>query len=248
MHWLGTIVLALGAISFPARGDVTVFAAASLKEALDAQARAFERSTGERIVAVYGASYALARQIDSGAPADLFIAADVDSMNYLAERHLVDNRIVLLRNRLVLIAPAGSTAELVIAPGFPLASVLRNDRLAMGNPDSVPAGRYAKHALQSLGVWESVANRVARTENVRAALALVARGEAPLGIVYATDALAERRVRMLGTFPVDSHAPIVYPAAVVSGSKSSRVRAFLDFLASAAARGTWLRYGFALDG
>jgi len=241
-------VLSLGVLSFAARADVTVFAAASLKEALDAQARAFERDSGQRIVAVYGASHALARQIDAGAPADIFIAADVESMDYLADRRLVDSRVVLLHNRLVLIAPAGSTAELSIAPGFPLASALRNDRLAMGNPDSVPAGKYAKRALQSLGVWESVANRVARTENVRAALALVARGEAPLGIVYATDALAERRVRVLGTFPADSHAPIVYPAAVVSGSKSPRARAFLDFLASAAARRTWERYGFTLDG
>ena len=152
--WLGIIVLALGAFSFPARADVTVFAAASLKEAMDAQARTFERGTGEHIVTVYGASHALARQIDAGAPADLFIAADIESMDYLADRRLVDSRIVLLRNRLVLIAPTSSTVELAIAPGFPLASALRNDRLAIGNSDSVPAGRYAKRALQSLGVWE----------------------------------------------------------------------------------------------
>jgi molybdate transport system substrate-binding protein len=246
-HWVAVFLIA--GVAAPACADVTVFAAASLKEALDAQVRIFQRDTAERVTVAYGASTALARQIEAGAPADLFIAADAESMDYVDGHGLVDHRsrVILLKNRLALIAPANSAANLPIVPGFALAAALGDGKLAMGNPGSVPAGKYAKRALQSLAVWESVEKHVARTENVRAALALVARGEAPLGIVYTTDARAEPRVRVLGLFPESSHPPIVYPVAVVAGRKSPRAQALLNYLASDAARSIWQSHGFALD-
>jgi molybdate transport system substrate-binding protein len=240
--------LALSAVvAFAAQGPaLTVFAAASLKDALDEQVRQFEGETNTPVVVSYAGSNVLAKQIESGAPADLFISADLDWMDYLDGRKLLapGSRHDLLGNRLVLIAPATATSALKIAPSFGLAAALGPNRLALANPDSVPAGKYAKEALQSLGVWEGVEKQVARTENVRAALALVARGEAPFGIVYATDARAEKNVRVVDVFPPATHAPIVYPIAIVAGSKSPAVRAFVDFLDSALARGTWERFGF----
>ena len=228
--------------------DVTVFAAASLKEALDDQARQFETATGNRVVIAYGASNALARQIESGAPADLFISADRDWMDDVEQKKLVmpGTRVDLLRNALVLIAPASSNSALKIAPHFPLAAALGTDKLAMANPDSVPAGKYGKAALERLGVWGSVERQVARAENVRAALALVSRGEAPLGIVYATDAYADKGVRIIDTFPATTHPPIVYPAALTAASHSPAAKALLDYLESPAARSTWEKYGFGL--
>ncbi len=152
----------------------------------------------------------------------------------------------LVRNALVLIAPATSTTGLKIAPGFALAAALRGDKLALANPDSVPAGRYAKRALEAQGVWGSVERQVARTENVRAALALVSRGEAPFGIVYRTDAIADTGVRIVDTFPADSHPPIVYPAAIVAGDRSPAARPLLDYLRSAPAAAIWEAHGFAV--
>ena len=227
---------------------VTVFAAASLKEALDAQARHFEADTGNKVVVSYGGSNALAKQIEAGAPADVFLSADADWMDYLDTRRLLapGTRVDLLGNRLVLIVPAASTSTLKIAPNFALASALGAERLALANPDSVPAGKYGKAALTALGVWPSVETKVARTENVRAALTLVARGEAPYGIVYATDALAEPRVRVLDAFPANTHPPVVYPIAVIATSRSpAAARALVAHLASEAARARWQRYGFA---
>jgi molybdate transport system substrate-binding protein len=237
--------MALGACVALA-ADVTVFGAASLKEALDAQARQFEKDTGNRVVVSYGASSTLARQIEAGAPADVFISADVDWMNDLDERHLVrpQTRVDLLHNRLVLIAPASSEAVLKIAPAFDLAGALAGGKLAMANPDSVPAGRYGQRALEHLGVWQRVRNDVARAENVRAALALVSRGEAPFGVVYATDAMADHGVRVVDTFPASSHPPIVYPAAQTVTSRSAAAKPLLDYLRSAAARPVWEKYGF----
>ena len=228
--------------------DVTVFAAASLKEALDDQARQFETATGNRVVIAYGASNALARQIESGAPADLFISADRDWMDDVGQKQLLmrATRVDLLRNALVLIVPASSKSALKIAPHFALAAALGSDKLAMANPDSVPAGKYGKAALEQLGVWSSVERQVARAENVRAALALVSRGEAPFGIVYATDAYADKGVRIVDTFAATSHPPIVYPAAVIATSKSPAAKALLAYLRSAAARSTWEKYGFGL--
>jgi len=229
-----------------AAADVTVFAAASTKEALDEQSRQFEASSGNKVVISYGASNALAKQIEAGAPADLFISADLDWMDYVDQRRLLmpDTRVNLLRNTLVLIAPASSKASLTIGPNFGLAAALGQDKLAMANPDSVPAGKYGKAALEKLGVWSSVEKHVARAENVRAALALVSRGEAPFGIVYSTDALADKGVRVVGTFPSDSYPPIVYPAAQLASSKSSAGKLLMDYLRSPSARPTWEKFGF----
>ena len=227
--------------------DLLLFAAASLKESMDEQTRAFEAKTGHRVIVSYGASNALARQIEAGAPVDVFISADNDWMEYLDSRKQLaaGTRVELLKNALVLVAPSASTLTLEIKADFPLARALGDGKLAMANPDSVPAGKYGKSALQSLGVWASVERHVVRAETVRSALVLVARNEAPLGIVYATDALAEKRVKVLGTFPASSHPAIVYPAAVVASStKSTVARALLDFLTSADARRIWTKHGF----
>jgi molybdate transport system substrate-binding protein len=238
--------LACGAWSARA-AEVTVFAAASLKEALDAQAKRFEADTGNKVVVSYAASNTLAKQIDAGAPANLFISADLDWMDYIEQHGQVapGSRVNLLRNTLVLVAPAASPAALKIGPGFDLASALGSNKLAMANPDAVPAGKYGKAALESLGVWASVEKQVVRTENVRAALAFVARGEAAFGIVYRTDALAEKGVRIVDTFPASSHPAILYPAARIAGRDSAAAKALLDYLGSAAARGVWESYGFA---
>ncbi len=240
------LMLSVGVAS-PATGvTVTVFAAASLKEAMDAQARRFEADTGNKVIVSYGASNALARQIEAGAPADIFISADLDWMDYLEQRgQLVSgSRMNLLRNELVLIAPAASKAVLRIAPNFALAAALGTEKLAMANPDSVPAGRYGKAALTALGVWTGVERQTVRTDNVRAALALVARGEAALGIVYKSDALAEKNVRIVDTFLETTHAPIVYPGALVAPDKKPAARALLAFLRSGTARPVWEKYGF----
>jgi molybdate transport system substrate-binding protein len=245
------IASGLPSVARAAQGDgrLTVFAAISLKEALDEIVRAYEARSGERVTLVYAGTPALARQIEQGAPADLFVSADREWMDHLAARGLVDtgSRTDLVGNALVLI---GSTidpardAPLRIAPGFDLATPLRGEWLAMADPDTVPAGRYARAALQKLGVWEQVRRRVVRAENVRVALALVGRGEAPLGIVYRTDALAEPSVRILDTFPADSHPPIVYPAARIAASRAPGALALLRALAEPDARRVWERRGF----
>ena len=235
-------------VSISHAATVTVFAAASLKESMDDQARQFEARTGDKVVVSYGASNALAKQIEAGAPADLFISADLDWMDYLDQRRLLatSTRVTLLRNTLVLIAPASSKVNLKVGPGFGLATALGSEKLAMANPDSVPAGKYGKSALEALSVWPSVEKRVARTENVRAALALVSRGEAPFGIVYSTDAFADKGVRIVDTFPADTHPPILYPAAVMANSQSAAARPLLEYLRSAPAGVIWERYAFGL--
>lgn len=227
------------------RRDVLVFAAASLQTSLDALIEPATRATGVRMRISYAASSALARQIESGAPAGLFISADLDWMNYLDERKLVrrDSRRNLLGNRLVLIAPRGHAVSLAIGPRFPLLKALGRDRLAMAHPDAVPAGKYAKAALTSLGVWQDVEGRIAAAENVRAALLLVARGEAPLGVVYHTDAIAEPSVRIVGTFPADTHPPIVYPMALTT-TAGADAAAVATFLGTPAARAVFERDGF----
>src|SRR5262245_373016 len=194
--------------SFSAQAQ-TVFAAASLKNALDEVAASYPAKT----VISYGASSALAKQIESGAPADVFISADLDWMDYVEKKGLVapGTRKELLGNRLVLIAPAKQPVRLQPAPGFDISSVLKNGRIALAEPNSVPAGKYAKAAFEKFGVWEQISGKVAAAENVRAALLLVARGEAPLGVVYQTDANSEPNVMVAGVFPLDSHPAIVYP-------------------------------------
>lgn len=242
---LAAVAALLMCVAPPASAQVTtVFAAASLKEALDDVVRQFERGGGGTVAVSYAASSALAKQIEAGAPADLFISADTDWADYLAARHLLapGSRINLLGNQLVLIAPAGAQTGLRISRGFRLAEALGDNRLAMANPDAVPAGKYGKAALDALGVWPTVAGKVARAENVRGALLLVSRGEAPFGIVYRTDALADRGVRIVDTFPAGSHPAIIYPLARVAGAKSSAAPALLAFMKSA--RATWEKYGF----
>ena len=238
--------LALGASQQAAAETLTVFAAASLREALDDLAKRYEAGSGDRVVVSYAASSALARQIENGAPAELFISADIDWMDYLAARKLIraDSRINLLSNRLVMIAPAGGKINFELKPGLDLAGLLGRDRLVMADPDHVPAGKYGRAALESLGLWSGIAARVARVENVRACLLLVARGEAPLGIVYRTDAQAERGVRIVAEFAATSHRPIVYPAALTTAAKSPGAARLLQFLGAPSARAVWGKYGF----
>jgi molybdate transport system substrate-binding protein len=225
-------------------GQVTVFAAASLETALTAIARQYGTRPGGPLRLSFGASSAMARQIAQGAPADLFLSADQEWMDWLAQRRLVvaGTRRDLVANRLVLIAPRNSKVALTIARGMPLAKALGGGRLAVADPAAVPAGRYARAALTHLKVWSSVEARLAPAENVRTALAYVARGEAPLGIVYATDARAEPRVRVVGTFPAASHPPIRYPAALVRDTPAGR--AMLTYLSGPEAMRLFAGQGF----
>jgi len=224
-----------------------VFAAASLKNALDDAASAYASRSGVRPTLSYAASSALAKQIEAGAPADIFISADLAWMDYLDKKGLVQDatRHNLLGNRLVAVAPKQQPQTLKIEPGFALAKALGDGRLALAEPDSVPAGKYAKAALQKLGVWSQVENRIAAAANVRAALALVARREAPLGVVYQTDAAAEPGVMIAGVFPEDTHPPIVYPAAALKSAGASALP-FLEFLSTPAAKAIFEKHGFAV--
>lgn len=233
-----------------AAGDtkpVVVFAAASLKNALDAIAKDFQAASGVEVKISYAASSALAKQIEQAAPADLFISADVPWMDYVAQKGLIDegSRVDLLGNRLVLVAAKDwGKGDVELKPGVDLAGALGDGRLAMGEVSSVPAGKYGKAALEKLGVWESVQAKVAGAENVRAALALVSRGEAPLGVVYKTDAAADKGVKIVGTFPADSHPPIVYPAAKLKSASSPAAGDLLKRLSSAGARKVFEDAGF----
>jgi len=243
-------LLALIAVTpAPAAGEkkpeLLVFAAASLTNVLGELSQAFETQAGVRVKLSFAASSVLARQIEAGGRADAFISADQEWMDYLQARNLIDKatRRNLVGNRLVLIAPADSKLELKIAPAFKLAWALGAGRLSTGDPDTVPVGRYARSALTSLGVWDEVQDRLVRADNVRSAMMFVARGESPLGIVYTTDALVDPKVRIVDTFPDNTHAPITYPAAANRGARGEAI-AFLDYLAGAAARDTWKRFGF----
>ena len=229
-----------------AQGQITIFAAASLKNALDEAAAAYAAQNHEPAARIsYAASSALARQIEQGAPADLFLSADSDWMDYLAQKGLIrpGGRIDLYTNHLALVAAKGSTIKLDIRPGFPLAAALGQGRLAMAASD-VPAGRYGEAALTALGLWDQVKDRAARADNVRAALQFVARGEAPLGIVYDTDAFAEPGVRIVSLFPESSHPKIVYPGAVVAASTAPGAAAFLTWLHADRAAAIFSKYGF----
>jgi len=236
----------MGAGLAQAQGKLTIFAAASLKNALDSVNKACESEVGEAATISYAASSALAKQIEQGAPADIFMPADLDWMSYLSEKSLTakDTETKLLGNRIVLIAPADSSATIEIKPGFDLAGVLGDGRLAMANVESVPAGKYGKAALEKLGVWGEVSDKVAQAENVRAALALVSTGEAPLGIVYATDARADPRVKVIALFPEHTHPPIIYPIARLAASKDDHAAAFLSCLQTAKARELFEKQGF----
>lgn len=242
---------ALSFLALPLRagaGDVVVFAAASLSDALSTVARAWEGETGQGAALSFASSAVLARQIMQGAPADIYISASTDWMDAVegAGDLRPGTRRDLLGNRLVLIAHGRDAPPLRLDPPPDLVALLQGGRLSMALVESVPAGIYGRAALGALGLWEAVAPHVAQSDNVRAALAFVARGEAPLGIVYATDAAAEARVSIVATFPGDSHPPIILPAAIAAQSESPHAEAFLDFLSSAPARAIWQDYGFEL--
>lgn len=236
---------AAGARAADSSGGVLVFAAASLANVLGDLDKAFSARTGIRVTSSLAASSTLAKQIEAGAPADIYFSADLQWMNYLQQRRLLrtGSRRDVVGNSLVLIGPAGNSLRVSIRPGFDLARLLGNGHLAVADPDSVPAGIYARAALEKLGVWNSAAPRLVRAENVRAALAYVARGDAPLGIVYRTDALVEKRVRVVGVFPTDSHPPIVYPVALTRRSGAEAAR-YLAFITSADAAAVFRKWGF----
>ncbi len=229
----------------PAAADnLTVFAAASLKNALDDIAAKWKDSGAGTVGASYASSSTLAKQIEQGAPADVFISADTQWMDYVNKKSLVETPHDLLGNRLVLISAKDNPLTLEIKPGLKLAEVLGDGRLAVGDPSNVPAGIYAKEALTKLKIWDSVQPKLAPAADVRAALTLVSRGEAPLGIVYETDAKVDPKVRTVAVFPEDSHKPIVYPVAVVKTSRNPDAAKFVAFLSGPAAKEIFVKYGF----
>lgn len=238
----------LGTAALPAMAaeKVTVFAAASLKNALDAANAAWAKESGKEATASYAASSALAKQIEGGAPADVFISADLDWMDYVAKKDLIkaDTRSNLLGNRIVLVASKDKAKPVDIKQDFDLSGLLGDGKLAMGEVKSVPAGKYGKAALEKLGVWSSVESKVAGAESVRAALALVSRGEAPYGIVYQTDVTADPGVAIVGTFPAESHAPIIYPIAILAESKNPDAAGYLEFLKSEKSAHFFTEQGF----
>jgi molybdate transport system substrate-binding protein len=242
-------VLALLPAAAPAAAQqqrpLLVFAAASLTNVLPEIGRRYEATTGRKVTFSFAASMTLAKQIESSRGADFFVSADADSMDYLAQRGLLlaGSRRDILRNRLVLIAPGDSNIAMTIAPKFPLARALGNGRLAVANTMTVPAGRYARAALTALGVWDSVSNRLAEGEDVRATLAYVARGETPLGIVYATDARVEPKVKVVGTFPENTHPPIIYPVAQLKDGRAD-AGGFAAYLSTPPARAIFEKAGF----
>ena len=251
---LAVLVLLIASVSWlirskpePERAPV-VLAAASLQESLEAAAKAWAAKGHPKPVLSFAATSALARQVEAGAPADLFISADEEWMDTLAGKNLIqaESRATMVANRLVLIAPASSNADLALRVNAPIGRLLGSGRLALADPEGVPAGRYAKQALTKLGMWKQVANRIAAGDNVRAALSLVARGEAPLGIVYATDAKAEPKVRVVATFPAASHPPIVYPLAILDSSTNPDAKALHAFLLSPEAESIFRNFGFTL--
>ena len=251
-RWVA-IGLAVAALAAPVRGlaalpgePVTVFAAASLKNSLDAVDAAYMARTGAAVRASYAASSALARQIEQGAPADVFVSADVDWMDYAQQHDLVrpGTRRNILTNHLALIAPKRSGLQLRLTPQAPLASALGpGGRLAMAAPE-VPAGRYGRQALTTLGLWSAVATRVVYGDSVRAALTFVSRGEAPLGIVYDTDAKVDPGVRIVDLFPETTHPKILYPAALTQGAQEPAAQAYLRFLEGPEAAAIFRRFGF----
>jgi molybdate transport system substrate-binding protein len=248
--WLGLALALAVAPTAAARAQangVVIFAAASLKNALDEIAADWSKAASKPMPKIsYAASSALAKQLEQGAPADLFISADTDWMDYVAKKNLIvaDTRVSLLGNKIVLIAPKESKVTIDVRQGFDLTKALNGGKLAMANVDAVPAGKYGKSALEKLGAWDGVKDKIAQAENVRAALLLVSRAEAAVGIVYSTDAAAEPNVKIVGTFPDGSHAPIIYPAAVTKDSRAADAKPFLDYLKSTRARPAFEKQGF----
>jgi len=229
-----------------AAADVLVFAAASLKNALDDAIADYAKRTGTKVEASYAASGPLAKQIESGAPADIFISADLDWMDEVAKQNAIvpDSRVNLLGNRLVLVTAKDNPIAITLGPQADLLGALKGGRLAVGDPQSVPAGKYGQAALEKLGLWAGVEPHLARADSVRSALALVSRSEAPLGIVYATDAAADTSVRIAADFPPSSYPPIVYPAALIKASTNAGAKPFLAYLESPAAAPFFTKQGF----
>ncbi len=247
--WLTAAVVTLSISGHAVAADnITVFAAASLTNALQDIASQYEKGKDVKIVSSFASSSTLARQIEQGAPADLFISADQQWMDYAAEKKTIDesSRFTLLGNDLVLVAPASAKAQKVdISKTTDWKSLLNGQRLAVGDPDHVPAGIYAKEALEKLGAWDQLSPVMARSNSVRAALALVERDETPYGIVYGSDAVASKKVAVVGTFPEDSHKPVEYPVAIVKDHKNASVSAFYDYLKGPQAAAIFKQYGFA---
>jgi molybdate transport system substrate-binding protein len=247
--FLLSLVILCGVVQSPALAEdktLTVFAAASMKNALDDIDAAFTAKTGVKVNASYAASSTLAKQIEQGAPADIFVSADTDWMDYATAKKNINEptRVNLLGNSIVLIAPRDSKVDnATIGQGFDLAKLAGDGKIATGDVKSVPVGKYAKAALEKLGAWTAAEPKFAMAESVRAALTLVARGEAVLGIVYSTDAKVEPGVKIVGTFPADSHPPIIYPVAATSIAKPD-ANAYLDYLRSSAAKAVLEKYGF----
>ncbi len=243
------LVLSGSSLLSPAFADdakLTIFAAASLKTALDQVSAAWTADSKKETAISYAGSSALAKQIEGGAPADIFISADTDWMKYLADKNLVDAKGVvnLLGNEIVLVAPKDSKADIKIEKGFDLPGAVGSGKLAMADVKAVPAGKYGKASLEALGAWAGVEAKVAQAENVRAALKLVATGEAALGVVYVTDAHAEPAVKVVGTFPADSHPPIIYPVTVLAASKNPDAAGFVKYLQTAKAADIFKQQGF----
>jgi molybdate transport system substrate-binding protein len=246
--WFTLCLLLVGLPSWSADRDqpaIVVFGAASLTNVLQELGDGFTKQSSIPVKFSFAASSALARQIESGAPADVFFSADLEWMDYLQSRNLIqkESRHDVLGNRLVLIAPADSTVKLKIEPHFQLAAILGKSRLSTGDPDSVPVGRYAQAALTSLGVWKDVADRLIRADSVRSAMAFVDRGEAPLGIVYETDALIDKKVRVVDVFPDDTHQPIIYPIALTSVAKTDAAK-FIAYIRGPVGALAFKAYGF----
>lgn len=245
---VGIALLTAGLAVAPARADeeITLFAAASMTDALTELADAYHERGGPPVKLAFASSSTLAKQIENGAPADLFVSADLKWMDYLAERSLIveASRQNLAGNALVLIVPLDSALALEPARGFDMAATLGDDRLALGDPEHVPAGRYAKAALEYLGLWEAIEPKAVYAGDVRAALAFVEQGEVGAGIVYATDAAISAKVKVAGAFPSESHEPIVYPIAIVAGHERPEIAAFLAFLMGEAAAEIFRGYGF----
>jgi molybdate transport system substrate-binding protein len=242
--WLGVAASATAVLAQPK--NVVVFAAASLKNAMDEVSRAWERETGKTATIVYAASNLLAKQIEAGAPADIFVSADLDWMDYAASKKLIrsQGRVNLLGNTLVLIAPKNAPISIASTTSLNLSSALGQERLAMANVDAVPAGKYGRAALEKLGQWESVKSKIVQAESVRAALLLVSRGEAPLGIVYGSDAASDSNVKIVAVFPAESHPPILYPASLTADSRHADAAAYMGFLRSPQAKAMFEEQGF----
>ena len=242
------LALAFAVVAQAHAEDVLVFAAASLTNALNEIGEHFTAKTGDRIQFSYAASSTLAKQIEQGAPARIFASADQQWMDYLAERKLIvaDTRVNILGNTLVLVAPLDTRlGKVEIGPKTDIAALAGDGRIATGDPDSVPVGLYFRQAMERAGQWDKVAPKLARAESVRAALALVERGEAPLGVVYATDAAVSKKVKVVGVFPESMHDPIIYPFALVAGNGTGgAARVFLDYLRTSDAMAIFAKYGF----